>query len=286
MTLTQSIVRDCATVYGGARLAYESIGDPGDPLLLLIQGYTAQLVGWPSGFCHLLAARGLRVVRFDNRDVGRSQRFEGVEYSIEDMAEDAVGLMGALGHESGHVVGQSMGGMIAQELAIHHPRAVDSLTVLYSTPCARRHFVRPIEDLGAPHEVLSEAEAVADYVANESHTMTGRFPLDPAYLWELGHEVVRRGWDPAGALRQRAAMQSDRDRAEDLRRLEVPTLVVHGTQDPLISVDGGREIAHLVPGCRLDVVEGMVHALPPALWERIAGEIVSLVGQARSRASG
>ncbi|MDO4901633.1 alpha/beta fold hydrolase [Actinomyces sp.] len=266
------------TAANGTRLAYEELGHPGAPLLLLVQGYSAQLVGWPSGFCHALAAAGFRVIRFDNRDIGLSQRFPDAVYSLADMADDAAGLIKVLGGGPAHVVGQSMGGMIVQELAIHHPGLVASLTVMYSTACARRHFVTPITELGAPAPVGSREEAVAQYVANESHVRQGRYPVDLGYLWEIGHQYVSRGWDPEGVNRQRRAMQADRDRAEDLRLLNCPTLVVHGSDDPLISVDGGREIASLVPGARLDVVEGMVHAIPHQLWHRFATEIAEIAG--------
>lgn len=270
----------------------ETVGDAGDPALLLIMGLGAQLIDWPPGFVEMLAGRGLRVVLFDNRDSGLSTGFDewglpdvaaifggdpsSAAYVLADLAGDAAGVLKALGIERAHVVGASMGGMIAQQLTIDHPDLVASLGSIMSTT-GDRTVGHPTPDAAA---VLmrapagSRAEAVANGV--ETARVIGS-PGYPAPLEELERRVgakYDRGYRPAGTLRQYAAILASADRTAALREVTAPTVVIHGADDPLITVSGGQATAAAVPGAALEIVPGMGHDLPVALWPRLVDAIV------------
>ncbi|WP_220040468.1 alpha/beta fold hydrolase [Nonomuraea aridisoli] len=270
----------------GIDIAYESFGSPDGRPLLLIMGLGAQLIQWDEELCRLLVEQGHHVVRFDNRDAGLSThlhdagvpaRGEPAPYLLDDMADDAAGLMDALGWSAAHVVGASMGGMIAQTLAIRHPERVLSLTSIMSTPGPG--VAPPTE--AAMGALLSRPPSDRDGVMDQA-VVTWSVIGSPGY--ELDRELIRaraglaydRCFDPAGTARQLAAINASGDRTEALAAVRVPALVLHGEEDPLIPVAGGRATAAAVPGSRLVTYPGMGHDLPRALWPDIVAEITKL----------
>ena len=283
----------------GLDIEYESLGDPAAPAILLIMGLGMQLIAWPDGFCQRLVERGFRVIRFDNRDAGLSGRVAGGKrpnlawamlaarlrlplrppYTLADMAADAIGLMDGLGIAQAHVVGASMGGMIAQVLAAHSPRRVLSLTSIMSSSGNRR-FSRPKGD--AMRALLSKPadprnpEVVIDHLVRVFGVIgSPAFPADPNELRQRVGRSVRRSYYPAGLARQLLAVIASGDRRRLLRTIVAPTLVVHGSADPLVPLDAGRDTARSIPGSALLVVDGMGHDLPPALYERLADAIAA-----------
>jgi len=282
----------------GVDLAYEVRGDPAAPPLLLVMGLGMPLALWPDAFVDGLVAAGFRAVLFDNRDVGQSQRIEGEPlgsalwaigkvfmgfpvrgvYTIEDMAEDTAGLLQALAIPKAHVVGMSMGGMIAQSLASRHPARVASLTSIMSTSGHPRVSVGSPKALRAILQLPPDPKDLGAVARHLEHVLrvigSERFPPDDAELEAVCRRVAERGLDPQGATRQLFAILASGDRRESLRRINSPTLVIHGSDDPLLPVEGSRDIARHVPGAELWVVDGMAHDLPgpliPALVERIA----------------
>ena len=276
---------------GETALAYEVFGSPEHPPLVLVMGLATQMIGWPDEFCELLATAGFQVVRFDNRDVGLSSHFdlagtpdltpiftEGVmedaPYTLADMAADTVGLCDWLGLDRVHLVGASMGGMIAQEVAARSPERLLSLTSIMATPAPH---------IGAPTAAASAAlltpppssieEAGARSVTVYRVIGSPGYPLDEAALIQRGQESFRRGNDPAGVARQLAAIHASGDRTPALRNVRVPTLVLHGADDPLIQVAGAVATAEAIAGSRLVTYAGMGHDLPRALWPQLVEEI-------------
>jgi pimeloyl-ACP methyl ester carboxylesterase len=282
------------TEVGDVEIAYESFGSPGDTPLLLVMGLATQMLGWPDEFCRQLAGRGMHVVRFDNRDIGLSTHLDAAgapdvgalvsgtgtaAYSLADMADDTAGLLDALGWDSAHVVGASMGGMIAQSLAIRHPQRVRSLTSIMSTTGDR--------SVGSPADVAlgvlfappatSRDEALQRAVDTYRVIGSPGFEFDEPALRERAGLSFDRAHDPAGVARQLAAILTTDDRTPHLGEIAVPTLVVHGAQDTLVDISGGRATAAAIPGADLWVVEGMGHDLPRALWPEIVDRITALV---------
>jgi pimeloyl-ACP methyl ester carboxylesterase len=270
----------------GIDIAYESFGSPSGRPLLLIMGLGAQLIQWDEELCELLAEAGHHVVRFDNRDAGLSTHFHdaGVPsggapapYLLQDMADDAAALMDVLGWPAAHVVGASMGGMIAQTLAISHPERVLTLTSIMSTPgpstappsqaAAAVLMSRPPADRAA---VLEQAVQTWTIIGSPG------YELDRERITAMAALAYDRCFDPAGTARQMAAIMASGDRTEGLGKVGVPTLVLHGEADPLIPVAGGRATAAAVPGARLVTYPGMGHDLPRALWPEYVNEITKL----------
>jgi pimeloyl-ACP methyl ester carboxylesterase len=280
-------------VVGGIEIAYDTLGRVTDPPVVLIAGLSGQLISWDDGFCQELVDRGLFVIRFDNRDVGLSSRLAdrsppsaptepAPSYALADMAADTVGLLDHLGLGSAHVVGMSLGGMIAQIMAIEHPDRVRSLTSIMSTtgdgqvgqPTEAAMALLLMPPVGSREEVMDRA-LVADRVLGSP-----AYRDDEGHLRERAARAFDRASDPAGVARQLAAAVTTPDRTEGLRRLSLPALVIHGTDDPLIAVSGGRATAAAIPGAELLVIEGMGHDLPKALWPTVAERISVLVTRA------
>lgn len=288
----------------GISLEVEDHGPPDGEPLVLIMGLGMQLVAWHEDFVASLVRRGFRVIRFDNRDIGLSQHFDhlGVPnvaieavkhamglavrspYSLVDMANDTAGLLDALGLRSAHVCGASMGGMIAQQLAVRHPQRVKSLTLMMTTSGARRLPGPSLRVRGAllsrPSDPKDFDSVVAHYV--ELYKLIGSpgYPSGDAWLRQRLAQSVRRSHRPRSVARQLVAIAADGDRTPLLAQIKAPTQVLHGTADPLVPVAAGRDLAERIPGARLDLIEGMGHDLPLALWPRF----VAAISAAASRA--
>ena len=281
----------------GIQIEYETFGaSSGRPLLLII-GLGAQMIYWDEDLCQGLAKLGYYVIRFDNRDVGRSTKFEAVgvpnipeaigkilkgeevrpPYTLEDMADDAVGLLDALGVQKAHICGMSMGGMIAQTIAIRHPSRVLSLISIYSTTGNRELPQATPEIMGilmAPPPNIREA--YVEHMLRVFKTITGpRFGVDEAWTRRIMAEGFDHSYCPPGWARQLVAILAQKDRRSALGLLKVPTLVIHGTDDPLVPVEGGKDTAQSIPGARLMLIEGMGHDLPHGgAWPQIIEAIV------------
>jgi pimeloyl-ACP methyl ester carboxylesterase len=276
---------------GDVRLCYESRGSEDDPALLLIMGLGFQLIAWPDGLIDGLVARGYRVIRFDNRDAGRSthlvdrgsptrwelitRRIRNPSYTLEDMAGDAIGLLDCLGIERAHVVGASMGGMIAQAVAAIAPDRVLSLTSIMSMTGARwtgQPSVRLLPYLLVPPPADRDA-----YIAQTTGVLrrirSPGFPADEAASREVAEMTFDRGIAPGGFGRQLGAIVASGDRTRALARITSPTLVIHGTKDRLVAPSGGRATAKAIPGAELELIEGMGHDMPRDAWPRLIDAI-------------
>lgn len=277
-------------------IAYETFGAPQNPAVLLVMGFGTQMVGWDADFCSMLAARGRYVIRYDNRDCGLSTKFDEhpvhlgefiaamtsgdfdraramAAYSLRDMAADGVGVLDELGIERAHVVGSSMGGMIAQRMAIEFPDRVLSLTSMMSSTGEPEYGQSSPE----AQEVLfaSRPRDRDGYVASADRELVwaSRRYGDATRLRALAAASYDRAYYPAGVPRQLAAMILDGSRAEALKSLDMPTLVVHGLDDTLIDPSGGRRTADLVPAAQLLLVDDMGHDRPPQLWPALIDAI-------------
>jgi pimeloyl-ACP methyl ester carboxylesterase len=283
---------------GNVELAYEAFGDPGHPALLLVMGLGTQMLGWHEEFCEELAGRGFHVIRYDNRDIGRSTKLSAhrppttaqllrrdkraAAYTLADMADDGIGLLDALGIDRAHVVGASMGGMIAQTMAFRHPDRVLSLVSIMSNTGARwsgqpalatyRFLLRR-----APRD---RAGYVEHLVRLFTRVGSPGFPRDEAEMRRRAGMAFDRGIDPAGSGRQLAAIVAAPNRTVDLGRITVPTLVIHGTADKLVAPSGGRATARAIPGARLLLIPGMGHDLPRPAWPRIIEAIAENAARA------
>lgn len=282
-------------VHGQVELAWERIGPGTGEPLLLIMGFAYDRHFWPDEFCLALVDAGFDVVRFDNRDAGESTHLTELSapplpavmtvpklvsrYRLDDMASDAVAVIKAAGWTSAHVVGVSMGGMIAQTLAIHEPARVRSLTSISSTPgpkigrptlAGRRVFLVPQP---------KSADEAADRIVKLFRIIgSPAYPLEEEWLRAYAFDAFLRSHDEAGMARQLAAVMASGSRADQLPHLRVPTLVIHGADDPLITPQGGLSTARAVPGARLAMHGGMGHDLPVALWPTIVDDIRKVAG--------
>ena len=268
------------TTPAGVEIEYDTFGSPSDPALLLVMGFTAQMTAWAPSFCEALAAGGLFVIRFDNRDCGLSSKFDGATpatsgtYTLSDMSDDAFALLRALGINRAHIAGASMGGMIVQAMAIEHPECVLSVTSIMSTTGEAdfgQSTPEAIATLLTPPP--TEREAYLDASKSRAIFMSKKY-ADLAKVRELAAASYDRSFYPQGAARQMAAIMATGSRADGLRTLTTPMLVIHGLDDTLISPSGGRRTAELVAGARLREVEDMGHDLPEPLWPVITSAII------------
>lgn len=277
-------------------IAFERQGNPKHPTLLLVMGLANQLVHWPLGFVEALVARELQVLRFDNRDAGRSSHCvnapapdllaalkgdsSSASYTLSDMAADSVGLLDALGIDAAHVVGASMGAGIAQTIALEHPTRVRSLTSMMWTTGApdvgQMHPSAMRAVFGSPLPVEREAFIVSMLQRYEA-VASPKYPVDPRIVTETIALAFDRGRDDLAVARQGVAVVASGDRTERLRALCVPTLVLHGLADTMCDPSGGRATAAAIPGAELVLIEGMGHNLPPQLWSDLADRIAAIV---------
>lgn len=281
----------------GITVEYEEFGEKSSTPLLLIMGLGGQMVMWPERLCSQLVDRGFRVIRYDNRDVGLSTKFhdrcpdpapllahimQGKDinppYTLDDMAQDAAGLLQALDIAAAHVVGASMGGMIAQLVAIRHPQQALTLTSIMSTtgnPVLPQAEPEILALLMKP--VPTDREARIEQSIETSRILRGGgFEFDEAGLRELAELSLDRDPDPTGLGRQLLAIATGGNRKEALGSVTVPTLVIHGDADPLVPIAGGFDTAEAVPGARMLVIEGMGHELPESAWPRMIDAVVEL----------
>lgn len=282
----------------GIELCYQEMGDPDGEPLLLVMGLATQMIAWDEEFCAMLAERGYRVVRFDNRDIGRSTKLHsaGVSgrldlligrrgtapYLLRDMAADAFGLMDHLGIDSAHLVGASMGGMIAQTAAIERSARVRSLTSIMSTTGSRRvgHPSHRTFGLLLGERPRQREEMIERVVKTFKVIGSPGYPFEEEHVRELAARSYDRGHSAAGVARQLHAITASGDRTPRLRQLKLPALVIHGRSDILVNPSGGRATAKAIPGARLKLVEGMGHDLPRALWPDFAEEIAANAARA------
>ena len=293
----------------GVSLYYEDHGPQDGEPLLLIMGLGAQMTRWPAGFIELLTARGYRVVAYDNRDVGLSEKLDAagapnmqavygaiakgekpnVPYLLSDMARDGVGLMDALGFGRAHIVGASMGGMIAQMIAAEHPARVLSLTSIMSStgnpalPPARPEAMERLTNRGP--DPLADLEAFLDHgVASSTVLGSPGYPVDEAELRAQIRSDYERSFYPVGFARQMAAIVASGDRRKALGGITAPTIVIHGADDPLVPQQGGEDTAANIPGAELHLIAGMGHNLPQPLWAEVVEQIDKVAKRAKASA--
>jgi pimeloyl-ACP methyl ester carboxylesterase len=276
----------------GIELAYETFGDPRNPPVVLVMGLGTQMLAWPDALCEQIAAGGRYVVRYDNRDVGLSTHLDGQRspdikdillrrkkpvYRVDDMADDLIGLLDALGLENAHLVGASMGGFIVQTAAIAHPDRVSSLTLIMTSTGSRRvGQARPrlITRLLGKRGTL-DREAAMELAVETFGVIGSRGDLfDAEHVRDLAGRSYDRAHDPAGYVRQLGAVLAQSNRTRALTRVQVPTLVMHGLHDPLVNVSGGIALAKLIRGAKFVGFSGMGHDLPRRLWNQYADEIL------------
>ena len=284
---------------GAVEIVYETIGDPTDPALLLVMGLGTQLIHWDTELCEQLAGRGFRVIRFDNRDAGRSTTIKApapplarvltgtrvrAPYLLDDMAADAFGLLDHLGVERAHVMGVSMGGMIAQTMAIGRPDRVLSLASIMSTTGNRRVGFPRLRGLSVllRRAVRSRDAYVEQSVAIFRQIGSPGFETDEARLRRQAAAAYDRGHHPAGTERQLAAIVASGDRTARLRELRVPTVVIHGKEDPLIPFRAGVATTRAIPGSEFLAIPGMGHDLPRQVWPRLVDAVVANSRRARA----
>lgn len=264
----------------GIELEYDAAGDPSGAPLLLIAGLGMQMVGWDEEFCELLAGRGFHVIRFDNRDVGLSTWPEAA-YTLDDMAGDVVGLLDALGIRAAHIVGASMGGFIAQVVALEHPERVLTLTSMISGPNGEDQVPPTAEAMAvlmAPAPATRE-EQIALGLRSKQALLGPADPYDESWERPRIERAIDRAYNPPGFMRQLTAITGTPGRLERLRTVRIPALVIHGDSDILVPVQNGRNVAAAIPGARLVEIEGMGHDVPRRVWERVADEIAALARQ-------
>ncbi len=288
-----------AKVNGDIELCFEEFGTRDLPTVLLIMGLGTQMLAWDERFCGMLVEHGFHVVRYDNRDVGKSTKVDArpptrremllrdkkaAAYTLSDMADDAVGLLDHLDVRRAHIVGASMGGMIAQTVAMEHPDRVLSLVSIMSNEGGR---LKGQPTIAATKMLLTpapkELAAYLDHVV-KLYGVIGSpgYPADPAVVRERAAVGYERGLSAAGTGRQLMAVVASPNRTEGLRKLRVPTTVVHGKKDVLVRISGGRAVAKAVPGAKLVEIEGMGHDLPPGVWPQIVDAIVETAARAAS----
>jgi pimeloyl-ACP methyl ester carboxylesterase len=283
----------------GVQIAFETFGDRRGRPLLMVMGLGSPMLAWRPELCALLAERGFFVIRFDNRDVGRSTHLHdapppdlmaalmgnvsSASYTLDDMAEDGFGLLDGLNLPAAHVLGASLGGMIAQTMAARRPERVLSLTSIMSTPSPGLSNPKPQAQAALMRPPATSREASIAQVIEASRVIgSPGYPLDEQWCAELAGQMWDQGRDPAGVMRQTLAIFASGDRTEAVRSIRVPTLVVHGDSDPLIDVAAGRRTAQLIGDAELLVIPGMGHDLPRPVWPVLADALCALADRAET----
>ncbi len=274
------------TTPDGPVLYYETMGDPANPPIVLIAGASAQLIWWRDAFVQRLIDRGLFVIRLDNRDVGLSAKMGGPEdiaaaYSVRDMADDVCRVLDALGIASAHIVGQSLGGGIAQVMAITRPERVRSMVLFYTIPAFEAQYLT--EELqksaltltgpDAPVRPTTREEIIEDFFARELNSRSTAYAFDEAWMRDYITACVDRGHCPGGVARQAQAAMQLGDLRPELQKLSLPVTVIHGREDRLLRVEAGFEIGRVIPGSELHIYPGMGHEFPRPLWDEFANII-------------
>ena len=280
----------------GLRMAYEEFGDPADPAILLVAGLYNQLVRWPLKFCELLVANGFRVIRFDKRDIGLTDKMDGVRapsffrlalkhylripisapYSLDDMADDTVGVLDALNIQQAHIVGMSMGGMISQLVTAKYPHRILSLTSIMSTSGERGKGVASAKVSAAMLQPVTKERSALDNAVNIWQLIgSPAYPMSDDDVRTLIKAEHKRSSNPAGYMRQIAAIRNAPGRAKLLRAITAPVLIIHGNQDLLVPVSGGIDTAKHIAHAQLELFEGMGHTLPAELLPRFVELIVA-----------
>ncbi|HVN01237.1 MAG TPA: alpha/beta hydrolase [Caulobacteraceae bacterium] len=270
---------------GAVEIEYETFGDPANEAVLLINGLGSQMTRWPEPFCALLVKRGLFAIRFDNRDTGLSTWCEGQTYTLDDMAADAAAALDAAGKRRAHIVGVSMGGMIAQTFASRYPERTASLTSIMSNTGNPELPPPSVDILNRRPPDRDDPNFIADLVERAEAIASPGFPWPPGALAERARAETERAFNPAGVNRQMAAIRASGDRRAKLAKLNVTATVLHGADDPLVPVAGGRDTAATIPGAELRIVPGMAHDLPPALYDIFDETIWRTVERARTAAT-
>ena len=274
------------TTANDIRIEYDISGDPSSPVLLLIMGLSAQLIDWDEEFLALLVEKGLFVIRFDNRDTGLSTKFEeggirDMRYTLDDMADDAVGLLDALGIEKAHICGVSMGAMITQIIGYRHPTRVLSLiNIMGSTGAPELPAARPdaLKMLITP--APKQRDAYIEHAVLMWKTFWGSLDFNEEFLRKKAAASYDRAFYPQGIARQHAAIIKSGNRRPGLASITAPTLVIHGSEDPLLPLDHGKDIADSIPGAEMLIIDGMGHCLPRAAWPLIADAIAGHIKKA------
>jgi len=278
--------------FGDVEIVYDTFGDPSAPPMLLIMGLGAQMIRWDEAFCQAIAAQGRWVIRFDNRDVGLSTKFDeagipdvmsliqgkptDTPYKLKDMADDAVGLLDELGIKEADIVGVSMGGMIAQTIAIHYPDRVRTLTSIMSStgnPSLPRPKPEAMAVLLSP-PVSNRDEYISNSVESSRVLHGPTYPLDEDYVRKLAGHQYDRCYNPQGFTRQLGAVLASGSRNEELGKVKIPTLVIHGDVDPLVPVEAGKDTAKSIPDSKLVIIEGMGHSFPTEAVPKILQELL------------
>ena len=269
---------------GAVELEYQTFGDGQPETVLLVNGLGSQMTRWPEAFCDLLVARGYHAIRMDNRDTGLSSWPKGA-YTLADMGDDLMAVLDAADVRRAHLAGVSMGGMVVQRAAIDHPERVLSLTSIMSAPGAQGTLMSTPEAMAvlnvAPPDPKADYEGfVAHGVANARTIGSPDYPWGDGDLRARVEAEYRRAYNPQGVVRQRAAIVADGDRTPVLRALKVPTVVLHGADDPLIQPIGGQATAAAIPDAELRIVPGMGHDLPPSLYDTFLDAICAAASRA------
>ena len=282
-------------------IEYDTFGDPSGKPLLLVMGLGSQMISWVPEFCELFVQKGFYVIRFDNRDVGLSTKFDdaGVPnvmqvvnkarnrekidspYTLEDMADDAIGLLDALNIEKAHVCGASMGSMIAQVIAYRHPSRVLSLvSIMGSTGNPEFSEPKPeaMQVLVVP--MPSKRERYLKESVKRWRILWGSYPYDEELRKELAEQAYDRSFYPDGQTRQLVAILANGDRREKLKNIKAPTLVIHGKEDPLVPMEGGIDTSKNIPGSELLLIDKMGHSLPPEVWTQVVNAIAENASKA------